>query len=1008
MKKLISIGLSISVMTTSVNATTEYISTEPINTDITSLDNSVVSETNNANSANEDLEVMNSYDFDDDCILAVINHKTSLQGIDFTPEDFDVIEVESIENLTTHLKDRKSLELTNIENFHQIVKITLAETGREQVLQAIERVETLEFIKCAEPNYRIPLESEALELFAENIASQTEISVLNTNSLTPNDPYFSQQYNLTKIQVPKAWDITTGSSSVKIGIIDSGIANHPDLTNNTKSNLKSGWDFFNGMATTSDDHFGHGTRMAGIIGAIGNNSQGISGICWDVSLVPLQVIDDSTNYYDFDATAIAIDYAADNGISIINCSFGGYPSTLPYAHAIDNYTGLIICAAGNESLNTDLTANRHYPSTYESDNIISVAATDQDDNLCTKSNYGATTVDLAAPGYNIYQTFADGSCQKYIGGYTSPAAAHVTGVAALLKSADSTLTTRQLKNAIMYGVDEISSLGAKCVTGGRLNAYESMRIVDNDMFIIDYHANGGSGKMIPTKVPYGVTTTTTSNAFFRDGYDFDCWYIQRDSDDKWRYRNPDDTSQTGWYTAGSQPSGWVKFPYSNGTTVSQTIDEVGGVVHFYAQWKKYYTVQYNANGGSGTMASTKVYYGNTTTTRTNTFTRSGYDFDCWYIKRSSDGKWRYQNADNTDSGWYTEGSQPSGWSKYRYDNGISVSKTINEAGGVVHFYAQWKQYFTVKYNANGGSGSMTNTKVYYGVQTNLRANTFTRSGYDFLYWYAHRESDNKWRYWNPNNTSETGWYTAGSQPSGWVKHPYYNAGWVIRVSSVPGDVVNLHAQWRKYFTVQYNANGGSGTMSPTKVPYGVTTTTTSNKFTRSGYDFDCWYVRRSSDGKWRYRDPDDSSQSGWYTEGSQPSGWVKFRYSNGTTVSQTVSNPGETVTFYAQWKKYFIVQYRPNGGTGTMEDTKVYYGVSTATRKNTFLYQGRWFKHWAIQRSSDDKWRYRNPDDTSQSGWYTRGSQPDGWEFFPYSDGTTVSKTVSNPGEIVTFYARWS
>ena len=196
---------------------------------------------------------------------------------------------------------------------------------------------------------------------------------------------------------------------------------------------------------------------------------------------------------------------------------------------------------------------------------------------------------------------------------------------------------------------------------------------------------------------------------------------------------------------------------------------------------------------------------------------------------------------------------------------------------------------------------MTNTRVYYGETTALRKNSFTRAGYDFDCWYVKRSSDSKWRYWNPGDTSQSGWYTEGAQPSGWVKVPYKDGGTVSQTVS-SGQTVTLYAQWKKYYIVRYNANGGSGSMADTKVTYGVTTALRKNSFTRAGYDFDCWYVKRSSTGQWAYRNPSNTSQSGWYAEGSQPSGWVKTPFIDGGTVSQTVSNPGEVVTLYAQWK----------------------------------------------------------------------------------------------------------
>lgn len=115
--------------------------------------------------------------------------------------------------------------------------------------------------------------------------------------------------------------------------------------------------------------------------------------------------------------------------------------------------------------------------------------------------------------------------------------------------------------------------------------------------------------------------------------------------------------------------------------------------------------------------------------------------------------------------------------------------------------------------------------------------------------------------------------------------------------------IEYYAQWRpNTFTIVYNANGGSGTMADMTVIYGVSTQTRPNAFTKTGYTFNGWYAKRASDNKWRYRHPSDRSQSGWYVEGTQPSGWVKHAYGNAGTLATVSSVNNDTVTFYAQWK----------------------------------------------------------------------------------------------------------
>ena len=206
---------------------------------------------------------------------------------------------------------------------------------------------------------------------------------------------------------------------------------------------------------------------------------------------------------------------------------------------------------------------------------------------------------------------------------------------------------------------------------------------------------------------------------------------------------------------------------------------------------KNFVIQYNANGGSGSMANTTVPYGVSTALSKNTFTKDGGKFAGWTAYRSSQNQWYYTNGSST--GWYTEGSQPSGYTKYIYSDGAKVAKTSSLDGEVVKLYAQWEaSTYTVRYNANGGTGTMADTTVTYGVSTKLRANAFTRSGYSFVGWHAYRTAKNQWYY---TNGTSSAWYTEGSQPSGYYKDTYSDQVSVAKTTGTDGDVVVMYAQW---------------------------------------------------------------------------------------------------------------------------------------------------------------------------------------------------------------------
>ena len=229
-----------------------------------------------------------------------------------------------------------------------------------------------------------------------------------------------------------------------------------------------------------------------------------------------------------------------------------------------------------------------------------------------------------------------------------------------------------------------------------------------------------------------------------------------------------------------------------------------------------WTVKYNANGGKGSMADTKHTYGVKSNLRKNTFTRTGYTFNNWYVYRPNVKKWMYTNG--SKSGWYAKGSQPSGYYLNTYYDGGWVSGTTNVNNDTVVLYAKWKaNTWTTKYNANGGNGSMADTKHTYGQKTYLRKNTFTKSGYTFKSWYAYRPSDKKWMYTNGDSAA---WYTKGSQPSKYYLKPYNDGGWVVTTTAKNNDTVVMYANWQKVATPTGATVTKSGVTYPTSITQG--------------------------------------------------------------------------------------------------------------------------------------------------------------------------------------------
>lgn len=305
--------------------------------------------------------------------------------------------------------------------------------------------------------------------------------IITTSETTPNDPGFSSLYGMKKIGAPTAWDYHTGTKNVVVGIIDTGIdLDHPDLQNNIWTNPGEiagngidddnngyiddvhGWNFVANNNNPKDDN-DHGTHVAGTIGAVGNNGTGVVGVTWNTQLAALKFLDRRGSGYTSDAV-LAINYAADMNFDICNNSWGGGGYSQSLHDAIAAYNGVFTVAAGNSGTNND--TNPSYPASYDCSNIIAVAATDSNDNRPSFSNYGATSVDLGAPGYQIYSTCIN----RYttMSG-TSMATPHVSGAVALIKSLNPSMTTAQIKSCILANVDPVSSLSGITVTGGRLN-----------------------------------------------------------------------------------------------------------------------------------------------------------------------------------------------------------------------------------------------------------------------------------------------------------------------------------------------------------------------------------------------------------------------------------------------------------------------------------------------------------------------------------------------------------
>lgn len=429
-------------------------------------------------------------DFTDSEVLVAMTHEESLKFTKYTAADFAEIGCASVKDLSSAAAEKVQKVLRgeklaedsigaafmnkniNVDTFHAILSLKLAEPGKDNVLRAVALLNQREDVYIAEPNYII----------------QMDRMIVPAEPIPGNNPVYG--WAAEKIGQEDAWEIETGSTSVLVGVLDTGIdASHPELSGRVDPYLSR--DFTGDGYSATQDPVGHGTHVAGIIGAKHNaDSLNFSGVCQNVKLVSLRVINASDSCTS-GVLINAIDYARTKGISILNISIDdglGFPPI--FFIATNNYPGLIISAAGNGGMDLDDYIDSQ-PDDWESARIIFVGASTTSDRKKSDSNYGDETVDLFAPGATILSCYSldtnDGVCEAtncpYLGhiayGYhnlsgTSMAAPFVTGVAALILAHKPGITKEQIKTVICDSVDYVSALAPYCKEGGRLNALKAL------------------------------------------------------------------------------------------------------------------------------------------------------------------------------------------------------------------------------------------------------------------------------------------------------------------------------------------------------------------------------------------------------------------------------------------------------------------------------------------------------------------------------------------------------
>jgi serine protease len=324
-------------------------------------------------------------------------------------------------------------------------------------------------------------------LFVVELEPRTTPAAVVAPQATPADPSVGSQWGLTAISAPRGWDTATGTGRTIVAVIDTGVdLTHPDLRANLWTNPGEiagngrdddgngytddvhGWDFA-GNDNDPTDERGHGTHVAGIIGAVGNNGVGGSGVAWKTRIMPLKMFD-ANGGGNTGSGARAIDYAVRNGAKIINCSWGGSAPDDALAAAIARAQAagvIVVIAAGNAGRNND--TNSEFPANYANSytNVVAVAASTQNGQLASWSNYSTSRVELAAPGEGIVSTARGGGTTTKSG--TSMSAPFVSGALAVLWDKHPTWTWQQVLAKLRSSVDVVAGMIGKTVTGGVLN-----------------------------------------------------------------------------------------------------------------------------------------------------------------------------------------------------------------------------------------------------------------------------------------------------------------------------------------------------------------------------------------------------------------------------------------------------------------------------------------------------------------------------------------------------------
>ena len=431
-------------------------------------------------------------------------------------------------------------------------------------------------------------------------------------------------------------------------------------------------------------------------------------------------------------------------------------------------------------------------------------------------------------------------------------------------------------------------------------------------YTIKYLPNGGKGTMADSQHYYGTAKAISANKFTRSGYTFAGWKLTRKSDGKALYTN-NNMSNNSWYVPGKQPAGYRRSVYADQRSVSALAHDVHDEVYLEAQWKpnltdtKMFYIEFDPNGGTGSMEVFPCVWGQRQILPENTITREDYKFVGWSARRNSTDYWRFVNVTTGGSDVWQTWTSSTEYALRLYQPGDPVSKTSNSDGDVVEFMCQWEYIpnSVFVFDANGGSGAMDNQKLVHGTPSALTLNTFTKSGNVFAGWVA-QKSDGSY-YLADGTWSKTG-----------TPYVFKDGETVNNIGDGKGDKIKMVAQWEKLkeYTIKFDADGGSGEMADVTPLVDLAYTLPANTFTKTGYAFAGW-----SDGTNNYADEAEVIN---------------------------LAQADETVTLTAQWSPItYTIKFDANGGSGEMADVTALVDLAYTLPANTFTKTGYAFVGWS-------------------------------------------------------------